>query len=196
VAHVFLEMTMTLDGFTAAPGVSLEHPFGLDGERVRDWVGGVQGPTDVDGLGTEGAADASPDEIDRNVAARMFETTGAFVIGRRTFDVGEAQWGDDPVFEGRPVFVVTTRERESFVRGGSRFQFVRGGIADAVARASEAASAASDEARLHLVPVLLGGGSRLFPDASPRRVELEPLGVEQGARATHLRYRVVPPIVA
>jgi dihydrofolate reductase len=215
VAHVFLEMTMTLDGFTAAPGVSLEHPFGLDGERVRDWVGGVQGPTDVDGLGTEGAADASPDEIDRNVAARMFETTGAFVIGRRTFDVGEAQWGDDPVFEGRPVFVVTTRERESFVRGGSRFQFVRGGIADAVARASEAASAASvcvmggadvarqalaagfvDEARLHLVPVLLGGGSRLFPDASPRRVELEPLGVEQGARATHLRYRVVPPFVA
>ena len=46
--------------------------------------------------------------------------------------------------------------------------------------------------RLHLVPVLLGGGSRLFPDAHGRRVELEPLGVEQGARATHLRYRVVP----
>ena len=49
-----------------------------------------------------------------------------------------------------------------------------------------------DEVRLHLVPVLLGGGSRLFPDAHRRRVELEPLGVEQGARATHLRYRVVP----
>jgi dihydrofolate reductase len=213
VSHVFLEMTMTLDGFTAAPGVSLEHPLGIDGERVHDWIRGVQGPTDVDGLGTEGAADASPDEVDRNVAARMFETTGAFVIGRRTFDVGEALWGDDRVFEGRPCFVVTTREREPFERGGSRYEFVTGGIAEAVARASEAAHAASvcvmggadvarqalaaglvREARLHLVPVLLGGGSRLFPDAAARRVELEPLGVEQGARATHLRYRVLPPV--
>jgi hypothetical protein len=45
--------------------------------------------------------------------------------------------------------------------------------------------------RLHLVPVLLGEGVRLFPEARSKRVELEPLGVEQGARATHLRYRVV-----
>lgn len=211
MSHVFLDMTMTLDGFTAAPGVSLEHPLGIDGERVHDWIRG-QGPTDVDGLGPDGAADASPDEVDRNVAARMFETTGAFVVGRRTFDVGEAQWGDDEAFEGRPVFVVTTRPRESFVRGGSRYEFVTGGVAEAVARASEAAHAASvcimggadvarqalaagfvAEARLHLVPMLLGGGSRLFPDSASRRVELEPLGVEQGARATHLRYRVLPP---
>ena len=210
MTHVFLEMTMTVDGFTAAPGVSLEHPLGIDGERVRDWIRGAQGPTVAAGLGPDGAADASPDEIDRNVAARMFDSTGAFVIGRRTFDVGEGPWGDDAVFEGRPCFVVTTREREPFVRGGSRFEFVTGGIAEAVARASNAASAASvcilggadvarqalaggyvAEARLHLVPVLLGGGSRLFPDASPHRVELEPIGVEQGAQATHLRYLVV-----
>ncbi len=214
MTHVFLEMTMTVDGFTAAPGVSLEHPLGIDGERVHDWIRSqgreTRGPTVVDGLGPDGAADASPDEIDRNVAARMFDTTGAFVMGRRTFDVGEGPWSDDPVFAGRPCFVVTTRERESFVRGGSRYEFVTGGIAEAVARASEAASAASvcimggadvarqalaggyvDEARLHLVPVLLGGGSRLFPDGAAHRVELEPLGVEQGAEATHLRYRVV-----
>ena len=217
MAHVFLEMTMTVDGFTAAPGVSLEHPLGIDGERVHEWLfGSDTGDQSREramfnpGYGTEGAADASPDEIDRSVAARMFDTTGAFVMGRRTFDVGEGPWGDGSTFEGRPCFVVTTRPRESFVRGGSRFEFVTGGLIEAVARASEAAHAASvcimggadvarqalvtelvDEVRLHLVPVLLGEGSRLFPESHSRRIELEPLGVEQGARATHLRYRVV-----
>ena len=140
----------------------------------------------------------------------MFESTGAFVIGRRTFDVGEGPWGDDPVFEGRPCFVVTSREREPFERGGSRYVFVTGGVREAVERASAAASAASVcimggadvarqalaadlvvEVRLHLAPFLLGGGSRLFPDASGHRVDLVPTSVEQGARATHLRYRVL-----
>jgi dihydrofolate reductase len=191
LAHVFLEMTMTLDGFTAAPGVSLEHPLGLDGERVHDWL-------------------RAPDDVDREAAERMFESTGAFVIGRRTFDVGAGPWGGEMVFAGRPCFVVTSRDREPLEQGGSRFEFVTGGVADAVARASEAARAAAvcimggadvarqafaaelvDEARLHLVPVLLGGGTRLFPDASGHRVELEPLEVEQGALATHLRYRVL-----
>lgn len=208
MSHVFLEMTMTLDGFTAAPAVSLEDPLGVSGDRVQEWLGGnIVG--DFGGGGTEGAPDASPDEIDRSVAARMFETTGAFVMGRRTFDVGEGRWGDDPVFEGRPVFVVTTRERDPFERGGSRYEFVTGGVAEAVARASEAASAASvgiiggadvarqalalglvAEVRLHLAPLLLGGGTKLFPDTAAHRIELEPLGVEQGALATHLRYRV------
>ena len=77
MSHVFLEMTMTLDGFTAAPGVSLEHPLGIDGERVHEWMLG-SGTGDQPreramfnpGYGTEGAADAAPDEIDRSVAAR------------------------------------------------------------------------------------------------------------------------------
>ncbi|RXZ73244.1 dihydrofolate reductase family protein [Agromyces albus] len=208
MSHIFLEMTMTLDGFTAAPAVSLEDPLGVGGERVQEWLGGNFVGA-FSGGGTEGAPDASPDEIDRSVAARMFESTGAFVIGRRTFDVGEGPWGDDPVFEGRPVFVVTTRDREPFERGGSRYEFVTGGVAEAVARADDAAAAASvcimggadvarqalalglvHEVRLHLAPVLLGGGARLFPDSSPHRIELDPLGVQQGALATHLRYRV------
>ncbi|MCD5345221.1 dihydrofolate reductase family protein [Agromyces sp. S2-1-8] len=211
MSHVFLEMTMTLDGFTAAHGVSLEHPLGIDGERVHEWIrnsvfdGTV--PRDSDAV-----VDTGPQRIDREAAERMFESTGAFVIGRRTFDVGEGPWSDDPVFEGRPCFVVTSRDREPIVRGGSRFEFVTGGVAEAVERASAAASAASvcvmggaevarqalaaglvDEARLHLVPVLLGGGSRLFPDSAANRVELETLSVAQGAKATHLRYRVLRP---
>ncbi|UOQ90808.1 dihydrofolate reductase family protein [Agromyces endophyticus] len=209
MSHVFLEMTMTLDGFTAAHGVSLEHPLGIDGERVHEWIrnsvfsGAVPQSSDA-------VVDTEPARIDREARERMFESTGAFVLGRRTFDVGEAAWGDAPVFEGRPCFVVTSREHEPVECGGSRFEFVTGGVREAVARASEAASAASvcimggarvardafaeqlvDEARLHLVPVLLGGGARLFPDAAEHRIELDPLSVAQGAKATHLRYRVV-----
>jgi dihydrofolate reductase len=218
MTHVFLEMTMTVDGFTAAPGVSHDHPLGIGGERVHEWlfVSGDSGDVPTGplfagpGYGTEGAADAAPDEIDRNAAARMFETTGAFVLGRRTFDVGVGPWGDDEVFAGRPCFVVTSRAHEPVVRGGSRFEFVTGGVVEAVLRASAAASAASvcilggadvarqalvadlvDEVRLHLVPVLLGEGVRPFPEARTQRVELEPLGVAQGARATHLQYRVL-----
>jgi dihydrofolate reductase len=215
VSYVFLEMTMTLDGFTAAPGVSQEHPLGIGGQRVHEWLLGSGEPGEGlasggPGYGTEGAADAAPDEIDRNAAARMMETTGAFVLGRRTYDVGEAHWGDDEVFGERPCFVVTSRPHEPVVRGGSRFEFVTGGVAETVLRASAAASAASvcimggadvarqalvadlvDEVRLHLVPVLLGGGVRLFPEARNSFVELEPLGVEQGALATHLQYRVL-----
>lgn len=217
MTHVFLEMTMTLDGFTAAPGVSRDHPLGIGGERVHDWLFAGGDPDDLarsafggPGSGTEGAADAAPDEIDRNAAARMFETTGAFVLGRRTFDVGEGPWGDDEVFAGRPCFVVTSRPHEPVERGGSTFEFVTGGVAEAVLRASASARAASvcvlggadvarqalvaglvHEVRLHLVPVLLGEGVRLFPEARSERVELEPLGVAQGARATHLRYEVI-----
>lgn len=217
MSHVFLEMTMTLDGFTAAPGVSHEHPLGIGGERVHEWLfagdlGDRSGasPSGGPGYGPEGSVDAAPDEIDRNAAARMFEKTGAFVLGRRTFDVGEGPWGDDEVFAGRPCFVVTSRALEPVVRGGSRFEFVTGGVAEAVHRASEVAAAASvcilggadvarqaliaelvDEVRLHLVPVLLGEGVRLFPEARNHHVELEPLSVEQGARATHLRYEVL-----
>lgn len=209
MSHVFLEMTMTLDGFTAAHEVSLQHPLGIAGERVHEWIRNsvFDGTVPLD---SDAVVDSGPAKVDREAAEHMFEATGAFVLGRRTFDVGESGWGDAPVFAGRPCFVVTSREREPVVIGGSQFEFVTGGVAAAIDRASEAASAAAvcvmggaevarqalaarlvDEARLHLVPVLLGGGSRLFPDSSEHRVELEPLSVEQGAKATHLRYRVL-----
>ena len=144
MTHVFLEMTMTVDGFTAAVGVSLEHPFGLDGERVHSWmrdsVFAGRRPA------TTTATVSSTTPAKRSIATpsrSSYESTGAFVLGRRTLDVREAVWGDEPVFQGRPCFVVTSRPHEPYVRGGSRYEFVTGGVAEAIARASAAASAAS-----------------------------------------------------
>ena len=210
MSHVFLEMSMTLDGFTAGHGASIDHPLGIDGECVHEWIRNSVFHGAVPSDDRPGVVDRVPDDIDERARAAMFESTGAFVIGRRTFDVGEGPWGDDPVFQGRPCFVVTSRERDPYERGGSRYEFVTAGVAAAVERASTAASAASvcimggadvarqalsanlvDEVRLHLAPFLLGGGTRLFPDASEHRIDLGPTSVEQGALATHLRYRVL-----
>ncbi|MEV1128415.1 dihydrofolate reductase family protein [Agromyces sp. NPDC049794] len=211
--QVFLEMTMTVDGFVTAPGMSREHPFGVGGERVHEWIlrpfGPDSAPTGIIPEQATGTV-ATPEQVDRLVAAGVLNRTGAFVIGRRTFEAGEHLWGDRTVFGLRPCFVVTDLARDPIVRGRSRFEFVTQGVGEAVRRAGLVASAATvtvignasiareallgdlvDELRLHLVPVLLGAGDRLFPEVQSPPVELELLHVERGARATHLRYRVI-----
>jgi dihydrofolate reductase len=186
----FLEITISLDGFVAAHGVSLEHPLGVGGLRLHDWLLG------------------SPTPADREVADAMFATTGAFVLGRRMFDVGEGPWGADGAF-GMPCFVVTHRPRETLVKGPTTFTFVLDGLRSAVEQAravagdrdvcvaggaSIARQAIAEglvhELRVHLAPVLLGGGTRLFEPDGAVPVELERTAVVETPLATHLTYRV------
>lgn len=189
---VFVELTLSLDGYVAAPGVSVEQPLGEGGECLHAWL-----------LGGDGVSTAD----DRRVAAEMFEHTGAFVLGRRTFDVGEGPWGEDGAF-GRPCFVLTHRARAPLQRGPTTFAFVTGGFDDALARARAAAgdrhvcvmggadvarqalaSGAVDELRVHLAPLLLGAGTRLF-DRAATAVRLRRTHVAATPAATHLRYAV------
>lgn len=129
-------------------------------------------------------------------------------MGRRMFDVGEEPWGPDGAF-GRPCFVVTKRARETLVKGPTTFTFVEGGFDDALSQARAAAggrevcviggasvaqqaltTGAVDELRLHIAPVLLGGGTRLFPDGVDR-VELRSIRVVDTKLATHVVYQVM-----
>jgi dihydrofolate reductase len=103
---VFLEMSITLDGFVAGPEISMEQPLGAGGEIVHTWM--------------QSDADA-----DKAALAAFFAGTGAFVIGRRMFDLGIHHWGDDGAF-GKPVFVVTNRPQQSFARGATTFAFTAG----------------------------------------------------------------------
>jgi len=98
MSKVILDMTMSLDGFTAGPNISIEQPLGHDGERLHTWLFGDKTPLDAD------------------VIDEQFKTTGAFVMGRRTFNVGEAPWGDDGAF-GMPCFVLTHHARETLIKG-------------------------------------------------------------------------------
>jgi len=158
---------------------------------------------------------------ERSVNSRIIEETfaaaGAYVMGRRMFDGGENPWGEEPPFRA-PVFVVTHRDREVLDRqGGTSFTFVTDGLERAVALAREAAGGKDvavagggtllrqvlaagllDELELHIAPVLLGDGMRLF-GATPgsslgldirEGIELTPVRVIETPEVTHIRYAV------
>jgi dihydrofolate reductase len=132
---------------------------------------------------------------------------GAFVTGRRTFDISNG-WGGNPPL-GVPTFVVTHSVPQEWVYEGSPFTFVTDGLESAVEQAravagdkNVAVGAASivqqciragllDEIHIDLVPVLLGDGIRLFDHLGTGPIELESTEVIEGAGVTHLTCRVV-----
>ena len=190
MSTVVLDVSMSLDGFTAGPNVRETEPMGDGGERLHAWMAG-KGP---DG------------EIDLNVHREVDASVGAAVIGRRTFDLGLGPWGGTP-WPGLPSFVVTHRTRQDFLAdNGGTFAF--DGLEAAVWRAKQAAgdkdvlvmgadvarqllkAGLVDEVRIHLVPLLMGEGTPLF---AGERAELTPAGKPVTGAVTHLRYRVTKP---
>jgi dihydrofolate reductase len=146
---------------------------------------------------------------DNDIVRETFERTGASVMGKRMFDLGEPMWPEEAPFH-TPVFVVTHEQREPWERpGGTTFHFINGGIDDALDQAREAAgdrdvriaggaetivqclnAGLVDELTIALSPVLFGAGSRLFEGVDASRVTLEPVRSEASSRVTHLTYAV------
>ncbi|HEV8658046.1 MAG TPA: dihydrofolate reductase family protein [Thermoanaerobaculia bacterium] len=116
------EMSMSLDGFITGPNDDVERPLGEGGGRLHQWIYGLASWRERHGL-TGGKSDRDADVIDES-----FRNTGAFVMGRRMFEVGEKPWGNNPPFH-LPVFVVTHRGRDTLVKEeGTTFTFVTDGI--------------------------------------------------------------------
>ncbi|TDO47206.1 dihydrofolate reductase [Kribbella sp. VKM Ac-2527] len=187
MSKIVLDVSVSLDGFSAGPNVRQDEPMGDGGERLHDWVAG-KGP---DG------------EVDIGVRQELDAMVGATIIGRHTFELGLSPWGGTP-WPGVPSFVVTHRTREDLLGdNGGTFAFDE--LESAARRAKEAAgdkdvvvlgadvarnllrAGLLDEVWIHLVPLLLGSGTRLF-DGVP--AELIPAGKPVAGAATHLRYRV------
>jgi dihydrofolate reductase len=203
VGKVSTGLSMSLDGFIAGPNDGPERPLGDGGERLFAWYS--SGDTEYTLPGTEMVFRVSPQsaELLREAHSKM----GAFVTGRRTFDVANG-WGGRPPL-GVPTFVVTHTVPQEWVYEGSPFTFVTDGVASAVEQAKAAAGgkdvavgAASiaqqcikagllDQIHVDLVPVLLGGGVRLFDHLGTGPIELERTEVVEGARVTHLTFGVV-----
>jgi dihydrofolate reductase len=189
VGKLIVELTMSLDGFISGPDVRVGQPLGLEGERLHEWL-------------------FSPDnEVDREATAEIFDTSGAVLMGRRVFDTIEG-WGDEDPF-GRPCFVVTHRAHEERVRGATTYTFVTEGMTTALEQARAAAGEKDvtimggahlaqqyveaglvDELRIHVAPVLFGGGTRLFDLTGISQIELELTRCTSSPKATHLRYAV------
>jgi dihydrofolate reductase len=210
-----VDITMSLDGFVAGPNPTIESPLGAGGERLHEWVYDLDSWRQRHGL-TGGERNPDADIVEEGIAA-----TGAVVMGRRMFSGGSGPWEDDPVADGWwgddppfgvPVFILTHHPRETVTKeGGTTFTFVTDGIAAALEQARAAAAdrnvavaggasvvqqylqaGSLDEIQIHVAPILLGSGTRLFgepgPDLPPG---LEITRVIHSPAVTHLRYRVL-----
>lgn len=200
MGKVVAEITMSLDGYVAGPNDGPELGLGEGGEQLHEWVYGLaswRGPHGLEG----GETNADSELLEESV-----NSTGAVVVGRRMFANAHG-WGDEPPFH-KPVFVLTHERRDPEEKGDTTFTFVEG-----VERAIELARAAAgdlnvavgggastirqvleagllDELELHVSPLLLGGGVRLFESLEGAPPELERIRVIDSPAVTHLRYRV------
>src|ERR671936_1923960 len=197
MGKVIADQSMSLDGFSTGPNVGPGNGMGDGGEQLHEW------------MFAEGDGAAINAGVREDTPFNLLQRSGAVVVGRRMFDVGEEPWGENPPFH-QPVFVVTHRARDPIVKeGGTTYTFVTGGVAAALARAKEAAGGKDvvvvggadvirqcaeagllDELRLHLAHVLLGDGTRFFDRIDPKRVTLERTHIVDAPGVTHLTFRV------
>lgn len=205
-------ITMSLDGYIAGPNQSVENGLGEGGESLHNWIVDLKSFREM--YGDEGGRTGVDDDIQREA----FANVGATIMGRNMFGPvrgpwGEEDWrgwwGEDPPYH-QPVFILTHYGREPLVmQGGTTYTFVTDGIESALGQAREAAGGKDvlligganvaqqylragllDELNLHVVPLLLGGGERLFDNLDGAAVNLEQVRSIAGSGVTHLKYRV------
>jgi len=204
---------MSLDGYVAGPNASLDDPLGEGGEQLHEWIVGLDAWRERHGL------DGGERGADNDVVEESLARTGAVIMGRKMYSGGEGSWEDDPNAGGWwgdeppfrvPVFVLTHHARETETKEQTTIAFVTDGIEAALERAREAAgerdvlvagganvaqeylaAGLADEVHIHLAPVLLGGGVRLFDGLRPTLPALELERTIASPAVTHLRYRVV-----
>jgi dihydrofolate reductase len=197
MSSAVLYMSMSLDGFVAGPNEGPDNGLGDGGDRLHEWIFSGA-PSDHGGL------PGHPAGVNGEVVDEMM-STGAVVAGRGTFEPAKG-WGGDH-HDGVPIFILS-RDRHAAEEAKWPLVTYVGDVATAMARAKEAAGERNvlvhgvgtaqlalaagvlDELQIHLIPVLLGEGRRLFEHLGADHIELEPIRVLDGPGVTHLRYRV------
>jgi dihydrofolate reductase len=192
---------MSLDGYVAGPNDGPDNGLGDGGDRLFRWYFG--GDTEI--RLSEGTPVLKVSAQSAKHLKEAIATIGAGVWGRRTFDIAHA-WGGHP--PGSPAFIVTHNVPQEWVKEGSPFTFVTDGVESAIRQAKSAAgdkdvvvctasilqqclnAGLMDEIHVDIVPLLLGGGVRLF-DHLKASVELESIRVIEAPGVTHLGFRVV-----
>jgi dihydrofolate reductase len=194
MSKVVADISMSLDGFVTGPGPGPDQGLGTGGEALHTWA-------------------LEPDRIDAEVLDEAVDATGVVIMGRRLFDIidGPRGWTDELGYgaarAAQPPLLVVTRLPPAEVRLADRTTFVVDGIASAVSKGVSMSddrdvvimggaatirgaleAGVVDELRLHLAPVLLGGGTPLFAGNAPR--SLRQIHVRPSTHAAHLTYRV------
>jgi len=199
---------VSLDGFSAGTDQSLEHPLGLRGDEVFQWLFPTRTFRQMVG---QGDGETGPDD---SFAQRAMEGFGAFILGRNMFgpvrgewldDQWKGWWGDNPPYHA-PTFILTHYSRPPIeMLGGTTFHFVTDGIDAALQMAREAAGAKDvkigggvetvkqyvqaghvDEIHLAVAPVVLGKGESLYSDLDLRALGYRTVEHVPTDRATHV----------
>jgi dihydrofolate reductase len=206
------DISMSLDGYIAGPGVSRAAGLGEGGEALHEWATSLSSFEELHGRDGDDAETGTDDDV----LAEAFEGLGAAIMGKRMFCAEDGPWGDEP-FEGwwgdeppfgGPVFVLTHYEREPLVKDETTFTFVTDGIESALEQARDAAGGKDvaisgganvfqqylaaghvDEMQIHIVPILLGGGTPLFAETA-EPPSLRVTRVVGSPAVTHVRYEV------
>ncbi|WP_342619214.1 dihydrofolate reductase family protein [Rhodoferax sp. GW822-FHT02A01] len=204
--------TISLDGYGAGPDQDIDHPLGVGGTELHQWLF----PTRTSQRALFGKDDGTTG-VDDDFAARSFQNVGAWILGRNMFgpvrgswpdDSWKGWWGDNPPYHV-PVFVLTHHARASItMEGGTTFHFVTGGIHEALDRARAAAGEKDvrigggastirqylregliDELHIAISPVLLGRGESLFQGLDLRTLGYECVQSVATEKATHVVLR-------
>ena len=191
MSKVIFDISMSLDGFMTAANQSPQEPMGEGGQRLHEWA-------------------SSDDDRDRAILTDGIAVLGAVIAGRTTYDTSLPGWGaDGPSGPARrPVFVVSHSVPEEVPQGGV-YTFVTDGIESALDQAANAAGSKYvvvmggaqmgqqfiraglvEELSIHLAPVLLGTGTRMFEGLDDKQITLELLTATHTPNATHLRFRI------
>lgn len=213
MTKVFFLVSVSLDGYLSPPGMELEHAadpsyqdWGSQWGKLHSWILPQRSFRQRLKLG-----DGGETGVDDQIVEHAFQRTGASIMGKRMFDLGERMWPEEAPFH-TPVFVLTSQVREPWVRpGGTTFTFVNDGLESALGQARAAAgdrdvriaggadvlqqslrAGLVDELALATSPVLFGGGRRLF-DGLGRDVAVELVETIASPRVTHARYAVRRP---
>ncbi len=204
MGKVTVDMSMSLDGFITGANASAEQGLGEGGERLHEWLYNLESWRERHGL------EGGEDNQDAAILAESFENVGAIVMGRNMFSNAEKAWGDNPPFH-MPVFVVTHEGRATLTKqGGTTFTFVTSGFHHALVLAKAAAgdkdvsvagganiiqqffsAGLVDEIQVHIAPILLGKGRRLFQYIGGQPIELERIRAVESPCVSHIKFRVV-----
>jgi dihydrofolate reductase len=210
MSKVRFHISVSADGYVAGPNQSEENPLGEGGESLHDWVVALRAFREPHGM--EGGEVNESSGVWEEATAGV----GAEIMGRGMFGGGPGPWGDDP-WRGwwgedppfhMPVFVLTHHGRDPLTLSDTTFTFVTDGIESALEQARAAADGKDvtigggadvinqylaaglvDELELHVVPLILGGGARLFEGVGPE-LTLEQVRAVEAPGVTHLKYRV------
>jgi len=211
------DISMSVDGFIAGPNMRPDQGLGEGGERLHEWAYGLKAFREPHGE-SGGEVNADSEVLEEVMQAPGAIIMGRRMFGGGAGPWGEdpawgdepweGWWGDEPPFF-KPVFVLTHHEREPLVKGQTTFTFVTGGIESALEQAQAAgdgnvaigggadviqqylSAGLVDDFQVHVTPIFLGQGIRLFDDSGSLDNALEIVRVVDSPAATHLRYRVV-----